>query len=216
MSVRHDAAALLLSSTFLRKWRDRLDDGEVEVDWRAHLHPAARPVIGISAGNSSRENGLTAVPTADLQLTEPPARRYFTDAQTEAIAVETAQPEPPSQALPAGTGLSPGSCSAGVYSSALRRRCAQSLRPSYWRTAWRWQMFCAILCDRPTIRQQLRWRTSCTRPPPATAVLTLFGRMPHVTRPRPDVHLVWCESASGFGLHRHAQGPRWAITAQSP
>lgn len=92
MSVRDYAAALVLSPTSLRKWRDRLDDGEVEVDWRAHLHPAARPVVGTSAGNPSRENGLTAVPTADPQLTEPPARRYFSDAQKEAIAVETAQP----------------------------------------------------------------------------------------------------------------------------
>jgi transposase-like protein len=92
MSVRDYATALFLSPTSLRKWRDRLDDGEVEVDWRAHLHPAARPVVGTSAGNPSRENGLTTVPTADPQLTEPPARRYFTDAQKEAIAVETAQP----------------------------------------------------------------------------------------------------------------------------
>jgi transposase len=37
------------------------------------------------------------------------------------------------------------------------------------------------------------------RPPPATAVLTLFGSTPHVTRPRHDVHPNWCESASGLG-----------------
>jgi transposase-like protein len=92
MSVRDYAAALFLSQTSLRKWRDRLDDGEVEVDWRAHLHPAARPVVGTSAGNPSRENGLTAAPTTDPQLAEPPARRYFTNAQKEAIALETAQP----------------------------------------------------------------------------------------------------------------------------
>ena len=31
-------AALSLSPHALRKWRDRLDGGEVEIDWRAHLH----------------------------------------------------------------------------------------------------------------------------------------------------------------------------------
>jgi hypothetical protein len=48
MSVRDYATALLLSPTSLRKWRDRLDDGEVEIDWRAHLHPSARPPISTS------------------------------------------------------------------------------------------------------------------------------------------------------------------------
>jgi hypothetical protein len=40
MGVRDYATALLLSPWSLRKWRDRLDDGEVEIDWRAHLHPS--------------------------------------------------------------------------------------------------------------------------------------------------------------------------------
>jgi hypothetical protein len=39
MSVRDYATALLLSPTSLRKWRDRLDDGEVEIDWRALFIP---------------------------------------------------------------------------------------------------------------------------------------------------------------------------------
>ena len=30
----------------LRKWRDRLDEREVEIDRRAHLHLSARPVVG--------------------------------------------------------------------------------------------------------------------------------------------------------------------------
>src|SRR5713101_2709232 len=45
MGVREYAASLRLSPYTLRKWRDRLDDGEVELDWRAHLHPSARPVV---------------------------------------------------------------------------------------------------------------------------------------------------------------------------
>jgi hypothetical protein len=45
MSVRDHATALLLSPMSLCKWCDRLDDGEVEVDWPAHLHPSARAQI---------------------------------------------------------------------------------------------------------------------------------------------------------------------------
>ena len=37
MGVREYAAALHLSPTALRKWRDRLNEGEVDIDWRAHL-----------------------------------------------------------------------------------------------------------------------------------------------------------------------------------
>jgi transposase-like protein len=92
MAVRDYAAALFLSPTSLRKWRDRLDDGEVDVDWRAHLHPAARPVVGTSAKETLPENGLTAALDVDPRTHEPPVRRYFSDAQKQAIALETAQP----------------------------------------------------------------------------------------------------------------------------
>ena len=44
MGVREYAAAMYLSPYALRCWRDRLADGEVEIDWRAHLHPSACPV----------------------------------------------------------------------------------------------------------------------------------------------------------------------------
>lgn len=46
MGIREYAAAPHLSATSLRTWRDRLDKGDVEIDWRAHLHPSARPVVG--------------------------------------------------------------------------------------------------------------------------------------------------------------------------
>ncbi|MFG1402049.1 IS66 family insertion sequence element accessory protein TnpA [Xanthobacter sediminis] len=54
MGMREYAAALNLSPTSLRKWRDRLGEGEVEIDWHAHLHPSARPVVGTSASKSRR------------------------------------------------------------------------------------------------------------------------------------------------------------------
>jgi transposase-like protein len=88
MSVREYAAALLLSPTSLRKWRDRLDDGELQVDWRAHLHPSARP-ISTSAGGSAKgsqvENSLTAAPDANPKQT----RRSFTAEEKRAMVLET-------------------------------------------------------------------------------------------------------------------------------
>lgn len=70
MGIREYAAALHLSPTSLRTWRDRLDEGEVEIDWRAHLHPSARPVVGTSASGTPPESSLTASSKDD-----PGARR---------------------------------------------------------------------------------------------------------------------------------------------
>jgi transposase-like protein len=92
MSVREYAAALHLSPTSLRKWRDRLDDGEVDIDWRAHLHPSARPVAGTSANRTPPETDLTAPPRDDPATPRQPLRRFFTDEQKRAIALESDQP----------------------------------------------------------------------------------------------------------------------------
>lgn len=92
MGVREYAAVLHLSPTSLRIWRDRLDDGEVEIDWRAHLHPSARPVVSTITNGASPENSLTGdrdiVPTAPAR----PARRFFSDEQKHAIVMETDKP----------------------------------------------------------------------------------------------------------------------------
>ena len=92
MSAREYAAALHLSPTSLRKWRDRLDDGEVDIDWRAHLHPSARPVAGTSANRTPPETGLTAPPSDDPAPPRQPLRRFFSDEQKRAIALESDQP----------------------------------------------------------------------------------------------------------------------------
>jgi hypothetical protein len=56
-----DAAMMHLrrSQESLTAWRKRLATAEVEIDWRAHLHPSARPVI--SSGASSAAKGLSEV-----------------------------------------------------------------------------------------------------------------------------------------------------------
>jgi hypothetical protein len=61
MGVREYAAALQLSPYALRKWRDRLEQVEEEIGWRAHLHPSARPVVSTSAKALTPESSLTSV-----------------------------------------------------------------------------------------------------------------------------------------------------------
>jgi transposase-like protein len=96
MSVREYATALLLSPTSLRKWRDRIDDGEVETDWREHLHPSARPRISTSASDSAKGTPVESLLTAALAPERPPPgpkpRRSFTDAEKRAIVLETERP----------------------------------------------------------------------------------------------------------------------------
>jgi transposase-like protein len=95
MSTGEYANALLLSPYALRKWRARFDDGEVEIDWRAYLHPSARPRISTSASDSAKgtsvENLLTAAPVPEPPPPGPRLRRSFTDAEKRAIVLETEQ-----------------------------------------------------------------------------------------------------------------------------
>jgi transposase-like protein len=91
MSVREYAAALHLSPTSLRKWRDPLDGGEVDIDWRAHLHPSARPVVGTSANRTPPESSLTVPLSDDPAPPRQPLRRFFSDEQKRAIALESDQ-----------------------------------------------------------------------------------------------------------------------------
>jgi len=91
IGVREYAAALRLSPYALRKWRDRLDEREVEIDWRAHLHPSARPVVGTSARQSAAESRLTAASNDDPTAPTTPARRFFSDEQKLTIALESEQ-----------------------------------------------------------------------------------------------------------------------------
>jgi transposase-like protein len=92
MGVREYAASFQLSPTSLRKWRDRIENAEVEIDWRAHLHPSARPVVGTSARQLTAESSLTAASNDVPQAPAMPARRFFSDEQKLAIAIESGQP----------------------------------------------------------------------------------------------------------------------------
>jgi hypothetical protein len=96
MSTDEYANALLLSPYALRKWRARFDDGEVEIDWRAYLHPSARPWFSTRTSDSTKKPPVESVLTTAPELEPaPPAtrsRRNFTDAEKHAIVLETERP----------------------------------------------------------------------------------------------------------------------------
>lgn len=96
MGVCEYATGLQLSPYSLRKWRDRLNDGEVEIDWRAQLHPSARPQISTSASSAAKESGvetdLTDSPTAGSARDGRANRRSFTSEEKLAIVLECEQP----------------------------------------------------------------------------------------------------------------------------
>jgi hypothetical protein len=96
MTLTHYAAAAKISKHSLRHWRDLIDSGEVAIDWRAPLHPSARPKIssGVSsaAKDPSVEADLTGRPTAGPQYDRRSNRRSFTDEQKLAIVMEAEAP----------------------------------------------------------------------------------------------------------------------------
>jgi transposase-like protein len=96
MSALAYAKAHGLSEHSLRRWRNLLDAGEVQIDWRAHLHPSALPQISTSASSAAKEsdveNGLTNEPIADSGRDGRAHRRSFTDEEKLAIVLECEQP----------------------------------------------------------------------------------------------------------------------------
>jgi Transposase len=92
LSASHYAAALRISLPSLRRWRDLLAAGEVEIDWRAHLHPSSRPKV------SDSTKDVTKIRHVDERLTNPsdeapPAeqrrRRKFSAEEKLAVVLET-------------------------------------------------------------------------------------------------------------------------------
>jgi len=88
MSLRQYAYSLNLSRFALQKWRKRLEDGELEIDWRAQLHPSARPCVSTSANADFSEIALISSKGANRRA----ARRFFSDEEKLAIAIESDQP----------------------------------------------------------------------------------------------------------------------------
>lgn len=116
MSVMAYAKAHGLSEHSLRRWRNLLDAGEVQIDWRAHLHPSALRQISTSASSAAKESGaesdLTDVPAADSGRDGRANRRHFTADEKLAIVLECERP---------GNSVSAVARSHGLATSALFR-----------------------------------------------------------------------------------------------
>jgi hypothetical protein len=96
MTLTHYAAATKISKFSMRRWRDLIDSGEVKIDWRAQLHPSARPKISSSVSSAAKERsaetGLTASVPGDPLPDRRSTRRSFTDEENLAIVMEAEQP----------------------------------------------------------------------------------------------------------------------------
>lgn len=95
MTLTHYAAAAKISKSSLRRWRDLIDSGEVEIDWRARLHPSARPQISSDVSSAAKDRSDDTVLTASVPG-DPPRdrrrnRRSFTDEEKLAIVMEAEQ-----------------------------------------------------------------------------------------------------------------------------
>jgi transposase-like protein len=96
LSMQAYARAHGISQHSLRRWRDLIDANEVEIDWRTHLHPSARPLISTSASSAARESvaetRLTDAPTAEPPSDGRANRRRFSDEEKLEILRESEHP----------------------------------------------------------------------------------------------------------------------------
>jgi transposase-like protein len=133
MAAAHYAAAHHISAISLRRWRDLLESGEVEIDWRARLHPSARPKIssGVSsaAKKESLESILTEGPKSELPGDRRVNRRSFTDDEKLAIVMEAEQAEVSVAAICRRHDIATSMVSAGAPTSVSATTDARDWRP---------------------------------------------------------------------------------------
>jgi transposase-like protein len=96
MSVRAYARAHGISRFGLLRWRNLIDANEVDIDWRAQLHPSARAQISTGASSAAKEplveSGLTEAPVVDPSGDGRSHRRRFSDEEKLAIVRESDAP----------------------------------------------------------------------------------------------------------------------------
>jgi hypothetical protein len=90
--VRNERAGVCqghgISRLGLQRWRDLIDANEVEIDWRAQLHPSARAQISTSAKETDSKSVLTTPTVGDAETPVKSTRRNFTAAEKLAIVLE--------------------------------------------------------------------------------------------------------------------------------
>ncbi|MHC2332780.1 IS66 family insertion sequence element accessory protein TnpA [Bradyrhizobium sp. USDA 4454] len=96
MSVRAYAKAHGLSRFALQRWLNLIEANEVDIDWRAQLHPSARAQISTSASSAAKESvvesGLTEAPGVGPSGDGRSNRRRFSDEEKLAIVRESEAP----------------------------------------------------------------------------------------------------------------------------
>lgn len=96
MSARRYGAAHHISHYTLKKWVKKMEAGDLEIDWRAHLHPSALPKISTSLSTSAKGPEaalpLTEEPKPDAEPVEKQQRRSFSANEKLAIVMEAERP----------------------------------------------------------------------------------------------------------------------------
>lgn len=92
MSARNYGAAHHISHFTLNKWVKKMEAGDLDIDWRAHLHPSARPKISTRPSTSATEKAaaspLTEEIKSDPEPVEKQQRRSFSAEEKRAIVME--------------------------------------------------------------------------------------------------------------------------------
>jgi len=92
LTLREYSGSLRLSPYSLKRWRNMIESAEIEIDWRALLHPSARPLIDNEISNVAKRESdamrLTDAIEAAGSTLERKRRRRFTDEEKIAILLE--------------------------------------------------------------------------------------------------------------------------------
>lgn len=93
LHLRDYSSALRLSLYSLKRWRNLIESEEVVIDWRAMLHPSARPLISTNISTRTKEKeraeALTAAIEAEAGPPKRATRRRYTTEQKIALLLET-------------------------------------------------------------------------------------------------------------------------------
>lgn len=92
LHLRDYSSALRLSPYSLKRWRNLIEAGEIIIDWRALLHPSARPPISTNISTRTKETervqALTAKIEAAAELPRRARRRRFSTEEKIALLLE--------------------------------------------------------------------------------------------------------------------------------